>query len=81
MDDILNRIRLSLSTPTPSHNVAPSHTMDDSLSDPIPSNPTPQANEPLFLDAQEDWDTYIHDEFDDAGEGFGVEGDLELQED
>jgi hypothetical protein len=78
MDDILNCIRESLSTPEPSHTFAPSHVMDDS--DPIVPNPAPQANEPLFLDAHEDWDTYIHDEFDDAGEGFGVEGDLELDE-
>ena len=87
MDAILDRVRASLNPPSaptnapPSHSLSISHTTDDN--DPVTRAPAPPANEPLFLDAHEDWDTYLHvtDEFDDTGEGFGVEGDLELDED
>ena len=73
MDEILALVRDSLSAPDPL--ILASRDRVD------PSQPNTQTEYPSA--AAEAWDTYmdVADEFDDTGEGVGVEGDLDTNDD
>jgi hypothetical protein len=71
--EILTLVRASLSAPDPL--ILASRDRVD------PSQPNPQAEYPAAV--AEAWDAYLDvaDEFDDTGEGVGVEGDLDTNDD
>jgi hypothetical protein len=73
MDEILTLVRASLSAPDP---------LILASRDPVDfSQPNPQVEYPAA--AAEAWDAYLDvaDDFDDTGEGVGVEGDLDTNDD
>lgn len=76
MDDILALVRTSLGAPTPSLN----ETQD--------TQPQYQSMDEMDIEGQDEWITYVDPEndannivFDDTGEGMGVEGDLDMDDD
>jgi hypothetical protein len=80
MDEILTHVRSSLKSPAPATNVVPNANATDAA----------------IVYVEEQWDTYVDVDadgdvdadtvaneivFDDTGEGAGVEGDLDMDDD
>lgn len=72
IDEMLDMVRSSLSQP-PNPETAAAHE---------PSDGAHGTEEDVYMDEAITWDEYqVHDvEFDDTGEGAGVEGDLDVQD-
>ena len=73
MDEILEVVRSSISTPpTATTSTEPSHLLLQPHSDEKLEYPE---------ETYDEWEGAAADEFDDAGHGAGVEGDLEMDDD